>query len=162
MIEKTSWDSILILDVTILFNCLITSEQKHHLIISSMKVDIVIIFLLRTHCTHSTFNISRIPVWFKNILILNLFSQTVLCLDIYRLSIYICDSIIIYLIFFSRKGNISMFASFYLNTVLEDFSMFEFNLSPELWRCPWVRGMLLLGQYHLVQYQLTSLQSFNS
>lgn len=91
------------LDVTILFNCLITSEQKHHLFISSMKVDIVIIFLLRTHCTHSTFNISRIPVLFENILILNLLSQTVLCLDVYRLSIYICHSIIIYLIFFSGK-----------------------------------------------------------
>lgn len=100
------------LDVTILDIFLITSEQKQHLVISFMKVDIVIIFLLRTHCTHSTFNISRIPVWFENILILNLFSQTMLCLNVYRLSIYIRDSIIICLIFFSRTRNISMVCKF--------------------------------------------------
>lgn len=100
------------LDVTILDICLITSEQKQHLAIFSRKGDIVLIFLLRTHCTHSTFNISRIPVWFENILILNLFSQTMLCLNVYRISIYICDSIIICLIFFSRKRNISMVCKF--------------------------------------------------
>lgn len=100
------------LDVTILDIFLITSEQKQHLVIFFMKVDIVIIFLLRTHCTHSTFNISRIPVWFENILILNLFSQTMLCLNVYRLSIYIRDSIIICLIFFSRTRNISMVCKF--------------------------------------------------